>query len=536
MTIQNAQMVETYAGNGSTTAFSFPHYWIDDVHIFVELVKISDSSITAQTLGVDYTLVGEGVLSGGTVTMIVAPPTTHNLVIRRIVPFTQLDDWIAHDQFRAETLEKDLDLLTMEIQQLNQGLIDLDVSGLGAFTMQNIGAAGVSVFAGSVGTLFQFKKITGTAGITATEDASQITLTGSGAGSVDLAAAYPWTGLHTHTKQAARTAPSWIIKSLQGGVDITDSAILLANDYVTAMDVRKNTDVSIEAPVDASWGGNAGIYIQHKAAGTCGANGTLTLGIRAQLETTQAKGASLVNDAVCMYAGVYNNGTDVGAFGHHVDAYHVGTAGAGGHSTLGMSSEVYKQITGGTAAGYVTRSQGSQLADFGLLICHAGGSQWRRGIQLGSPTYANGGVQGAPGTATGFAVGIDLTWGNYTFLAMSVKRDTVISLSGLAQAQTATPDVTCAFYWGSATGNFTIANGGSTIFEVNMTNGLIRQNNNDAIAFFTSLGYAFRCSSTNKTASTVGGAGGASAPPATPDTWLIIQLDGSNRKIPLYNA
>jgi hypothetical protein len=541
MTLSTTSSQVVYNGDGATTLFPIPFYFILDGHLIVSKKLISSGAVTTLVLGTDYTLVGAGVFAGGALTTIGAGSPISNLytlTIRRVVPLTQLVDYVPHSGFDADVTETALDLLTMEIQQLSQDVANLLVSSLGALTFQNIGTGAGHVFAGNSGAVFQFKTLAASGNATVTETGDTITIGASGA-AVDVTASYTWTGFHTWSKQAARTVPSQVLKSLQNGTDIADSAILLANDYATAFDIRKRTDVAVEAPVDSSWGGNFGIYLQHLVFGTDGAYGTLCGGIRAQVETTQARNGSLVNDCVVFYGGLYNNGIDVGGFGFHLDAYHVGTVSGGavvGHTTYGTNIEMTKSVAGGTALCFFGRTLGAQKTDYGAIFCGTNPG-FARGIQFGSPTYASGGVVGGgTGVKTLFDVGLDFTWGSYAQAQAQFSRDDYIILSGVNQAQSAVPDQTCRMRWNSATGDFELRNGNALRFGVNLTTGLIKQASQDAISLQgTGPGWAFRINSNNRTSGSVGGAGGASAPPASPDTYLVVQLDGITRKIPLYN-
>jgi hypothetical protein len=343
----------------------------------------------------------------------------------------------------------------------------------------------------------------------------------------DTTAPYDWTGQHKFSKQAARGAPSMVTASLQGGVDIVDSAILLKDNYVAAHDIRKNTAVNIEAPVSRSWGGNFGTYIQHKVSGRAPQEfGTLTGGIRAQLETTQEKNGSHINDACAAYFGVYNAGVDVGAFGIHTDAYHHGFA-LTGHSTYAFSAECWKQVSGGVMVSYVARAQEGKV-DYGLAILHSMGT-FGRGIQLGNPSYGQGGVQGSPGTLTQFDVGIDLTHGKYTTrAAIMVPSDDYVVLSGEAQAQDARIADACQMRFDSVTGMFAVRNGDANRFDVNMSNGMMWQNGNPTWgAFCNNVQWAYRIGE-GKTAPSAGS--------AQPVKWLRIEVDGEQFVTPLYRA
>lgn len=118
MTISTSTSRGDYAGNGSTTSFVVPFYFLADSHIKV----ISTDSMGVDTvlvLSTDYTVTGAGVPSGGSITTTLAPSTGYHLSILRNVPFTQEVDYQANDPFPAETHERALDKLTMATQQLN---------------------------------------------------------------------------------------------------------------------------------------------------------------------------------------------------------------------------------------------------------------------------------------------------------------------------------------------------------------------------------------------------------------------------------
>jgi hypothetical protein len=60
---------------------------------------------------------GAGNEAGGSITMLVAPPTGTQLIVVRNVPATQETDYLANDPFPAESHERALDKLTMLVQQ-----------------------------------------------------------------------------------------------------------------------------------------------------------------------------------------------------------------------------------------------------------------------------------------------------------------------------------------------------------------------------------------------------------------------------------
>lgn len=106
-----------FAPNGATTVFAFPAYFLDNSH----LVVISTSALgvdTVKTLTTHYTVSGAGVEAGGAVTMLVAPAAGTRLTIKRVVPITQLIDYVPNDRFPAASHEEAIDRLSMVCQQL----------------------------------------------------------------------------------------------------------------------------------------------------------------------------------------------------------------------------------------------------------------------------------------------------------------------------------------------------------------------------------------------------------------------------------
>lgn len=106
-------------GNGATTAFSVPFYFLDEDHLIVILTDSSGND-TTQTKTTHYTVTGAGDQSGGTVTMVTAPASGEKLTILRNIPLTQDTDYVENDSFPAETHEEAIDKLTMITQQLDE--------------------------------------------------------------------------------------------------------------------------------------------------------------------------------------------------------------------------------------------------------------------------------------------------------------------------------------------------------------------------------------------------------------------------------
>lgn len=122
MTVQTTTSRADYTGNGATTAFAVPFYFLDNTHVKVLRTQISTGVVTTLALTTDYTMTGAGVAAGGTVTTLVAPTSDQKISILRNVPLTQLIHYVPNDPFPAATHEQALDQLTMEVQQINEGL------------------------------------------------------------------------------------------------------------------------------------------------------------------------------------------------------------------------------------------------------------------------------------------------------------------------------------------------------------------------------------------------------------------------------
>jgi len=122
MTVSTQTSRADYTGNGATTAFTVPFYFLDNSHVQIIRTQISTGVATTLALTTDYTLSGAGVNAGGTATMLVAPTADQRLTILRSVPFTQLTQYVPNDPFPAASHERALDQLTMEVQQLYENI------------------------------------------------------------------------------------------------------------------------------------------------------------------------------------------------------------------------------------------------------------------------------------------------------------------------------------------------------------------------------------------------------------------------------
>jgi hypothetical protein len=135
MTISSTALRSSTAGNGTTTAFTFPYLFFAEDDLTVILVVDSTNVETTQTITTHYTVTGEGVAAGGTVTMVTAPAVGETLVVLRNEQFTQGLDLVENDPFPSDLVEKQFDILTMLTQRLKDlsdrsvKLSDGDTSG-----------------------------------------------------------------------------------------------------------------------------------------------------------------------------------------------------------------------------------------------------------------------------------------------------------------------------------------------------------------------------------------------------------------------
>lgn len=114
--LTTTQSVIQYAGNGVTTAFAYPYYFLENAHIAVLRTVAGVDSVPVN--GVDYNVTGEKIPAGGTVTFVTPPAVGDTITIYRDIPITQLVDYVVDDNFPAETHEQALDKITMILQYL----------------------------------------------------------------------------------------------------------------------------------------------------------------------------------------------------------------------------------------------------------------------------------------------------------------------------------------------------------------------------------------------------------------------------------
>lgn len=112
MTVTNTQREVEYTGDGSQTVFSFSFPAFDESWI--------EAWVTEEGLGGPYTVAinsNQNSSPGGSVTFSSPPLVGETVHIERIVPLTQLTDYLPYTRFPSRDHEEALDKLTMIAQQ-----------------------------------------------------------------------------------------------------------------------------------------------------------------------------------------------------------------------------------------------------------------------------------------------------------------------------------------------------------------------------------------------------------------------------------
>jgi len=123
MTISTTTILNSYSGNGSTTAFAytFPINTTSEITVIERSATGTETVKSEGTGSTNYGIADNG-SAGGTITMVTAPASGTTLLIRRNTDFTQETDYVANDPFPAETHEDALDKLQMQTQELEEEL------------------------------------------------------------------------------------------------------------------------------------------------------------------------------------------------------------------------------------------------------------------------------------------------------------------------------------------------------------------------------------------------------------------------------
>lgn len=130
MTVSTLTNRVIYLGNGSATSFAVPFKVLDEDHLVVQRRLLSANEIDHTYVGTDYSYSGIGADSGTLTLSGAALSSSYQLEIERIVPYTQPLDIVNAGGFYPETVEEQLDLTTMQVQQIATQSDDIETRAL----------------------------------------------------------------------------------------------------------------------------------------------------------------------------------------------------------------------------------------------------------------------------------------------------------------------------------------------------------------------------------------------------------------------
>lgn len=121
MTLTVSGAALRYAGNGTADTFAYQGVVFATSDLVVHL-EDADGNADEQTLNVDYTITGVGLLSGGSVVFTTPPASGETVSIRVSVPTTQPQSIRNQGSFLPEIHETAFDRLTRQVQKLERQL------------------------------------------------------------------------------------------------------------------------------------------------------------------------------------------------------------------------------------------------------------------------------------------------------------------------------------------------------------------------------------------------------------------------------
>jgi hypothetical protein len=121
MTVNAGIVRVSYAGDGATLEFAYPHRFYETGDLTVWLVD-EDGEATLQEIATHYTVSGEDTDSDGMVTMLTEPAVGETLIIINDPDIEQTYEYETADAFPAASHERALDRLTIICQRLSDRL------------------------------------------------------------------------------------------------------------------------------------------------------------------------------------------------------------------------------------------------------------------------------------------------------------------------------------------------------------------------------------------------------------------------------
>ena len=116
MTVSSTQNYIEYSGDGTTTTFPIPFYFLLNSDISV-MISDESGNLSEPVNGTNFTVTGGGNSEGGALTFSVAYASGSKILIYRTPPVTQETKYYENGKFPAASHEAALDKLTMLIQE-----------------------------------------------------------------------------------------------------------------------------------------------------------------------------------------------------------------------------------------------------------------------------------------------------------------------------------------------------------------------------------------------------------------------------------
>lgn len=110
-----------YTATAGQTVFPYDFEIFDDDHVIVKRTR--SGTTTTLTKTTDYTVSGVGVQGGGNITLVSGATLNDMMTLYRDVPVERTSDFTTAGDFLAATLNRELDLFAMMMQQIERDLV-----------------------------------------------------------------------------------------------------------------------------------------------------------------------------------------------------------------------------------------------------------------------------------------------------------------------------------------------------------------------------------------------------------------------------
>jgi hypothetical protein len=111
----------SYTANGATTVFPFSFRLLKDTDLNVQVTDLLGVA-TQKTLGVDYTVTGAGLDSGGAAVFLAAPTSGYKITVARDTVLTRDIDYQDNGDLLADTVNLDFDRIWLAMQEFFNGV------------------------------------------------------------------------------------------------------------------------------------------------------------------------------------------------------------------------------------------------------------------------------------------------------------------------------------------------------------------------------------------------------------------------------